>query len=179
MSKTILLALLGVIVIAIVAVLGIATTKSDTFEVRRSVSVKAPPEKIYPLLEDFHRWSAWSPWEKLDPSMQRSFSGPSAGKGAVYAWQGSGKVGAGRMEIVEATPPSKIAIDLQFLKPIEGRDLTTFALEPKGEDTAVTWTMKGPNPFLAKVMQVFFNAEKMVGEDFERGLAALKAAAEK
>ena len=175
MIKTILV----VIVVVVAALLGYAATRPDTFSVQRAASIKAPPEKIFPLIDDFHRWTVWSPWEKLDPDMKRTFSGSAAGKGAAYAWQGNSKVGEGRMEILDDPAPSKIVIKLDFIKPFEGHNTATFLLVPKGEVTDVTWTMDGPSPFVSKLIGVFMNMDKMIGNDFETGLANLKAAAEK
>ena len=168
-----------VLVVVIAAILGYAATRPDTFSVQRAASIKAPPEKIFPLIDDFHRWTVWSPWEKLDPDMKRTFSGSAAGKGAAYAWQGNSKVGEGRMEILDDPAPSKIVIKLDFIKPFEGHNITTFLLVPKGDVTDVTWTMDGPSPFVSKLIGVFMNMDKMIGNDFETGLANLKAAAEK
>ena len=174
-----MLALIGLAVGATALVLvGLALTKSDTFRVVRSATIKAPPAKIYPLIADFRQWRAWSPWERLDPALKRAYEGPPTGKGAVYAWDGAGKVGAGRMEITESVPPASVAIDLRFIKPWEGRSKALFTLAPDGDGTTVTWSMNGPNPFVAKLMQVFFDSEQMVGQDFADGLANLKAAAE-
>jgi carbon monoxide dehydrogenase subunit G len=167
-----------VVVALIAAILIYAATLPDHFSVQRTVSIKAPPEKILPLITDFHRWDSWSPWEKMDPEMKRTFSGAANGKGAAYAWQGNSKVGEGRMEIVDVSPPSKITIKLDFLKPFEAHNTAEFALEPKGDSTNVTWTMYGPSPYLAKVMGIFASMDKMVGNDFEIGLANLKTAAE-
>jgi hypothetical protein len=168
-----------VVVVALAAVLAVAATKPDTFRVERSVSIKAPPEKIFPLLDDFHNWTAWSPWEKKDPLMKRSHSGAPRGKGAAYAWEGNNAVGSGRMEIAESSPPSKVTVDLYFLKPVEAHNVADFTLKPEGGTTNVTWAMHGHSPFLSKVMQVFLSMDRMVGQDFEAGLANLKAAAEK
>jgi carbon monoxide dehydrogenase subunit G len=170
--------ILYVIVALIAAILIFAATKPDNFRVQRSTSIKAPPEKVFPLVNDFHRWGSWSPWEKMDPDMKRTFSGPAAGKGAAYAWQGNSKVGEGRMEIIDASQPSKITIKLDFIKPFEGQNTAEFAIEPKGDSTTVTWTMDGPSPYIAKVMGVFADMDKMIGNDFETGLANLKTAAE-
>jgi uncharacterized protein YndB with AHSA1/START domain len=175
MWKTVLI----VVVVLVVGVLGFAATRPDDFSVQRSVSIKAPPEKIYPMLVDFRQWPAWSPWEKLDPTMKRTLSGAPSGPGAVYAWDGSSKVGAGRMEIKEAAPPSKVSIQLDFIKPFEGHNIADFTLVPKGEQTEVTWLMHGPVPFVSKLMGVFVSMDTMIGKDFETGLANLKAAAEK
>jgi len=167
-----------VVVVAIAAILVYATTLPDDFRVQRTTSIKAPPEKIFPLINDLHRWGSWSPWEKMDPEMKRTYSGAAAGKGAAYAWQGNRKVGEGRMEIVDASPPSKIAIKLDFIKPFEGHNTAEFTLEPKGDSTNVTWTMYGPSVYMAKVMGVFVSMDKMIGKEFETGLANLKSVAE-
>jgi uncharacterized protein YndB with AHSA1/START domain len=170
--------ILIVIVVLIAAVLIFAATKPDTFHVERSITIKAPPEKIFPLLNDFHNWPGWSPWEKLDPTMTRTHGGPPAGKGATYAWKGNSKVGEGRMEILDSTASSKIDIKLDFIKPFEGHNVTTYTLEPQGDSTKVTWSMTGPSPFISKLMQVFMSMDRMVGKDFETGLANMKSAAE-
>ncbi len=171
--------LLAIIVVAVIGVLGLASSKPDTFTVTRSASIKAPPEKIFALINDFHHWDAWSPWEKRDLAMKKTLSGADSGVGAVYEWEGNSEVGAGRMEIVNATPSSHIAIKLDFLKPIEGHNVAEFTLTPQGDTTNVTWDMTGPTPFISKVMQVFVSMDKMVGADFETGLSNLKALAEK
>ncbi|CAN5917156.1 K(+)-transporting ATPase subunit F [soil metagenome] len=169
----------GVIALFIAAVLGFATSKPDSFEVQRSITIKAAPEKVYALIDDFHRWAEWSPWEKFDPTMQRSFSGAERGKGAAYAWQGNSKVGSGRMEITDPQPPSKIAIQLDFIQPFEGHNVAEFSLQPQADGTQVTWAMRGPTPFVSKVMQVFVSMDQLIGKDFETGLANMKLAAEK
>lgn len=170
---------LAIIVLALVAVLVVAALKPDTFRVQRRAAIKAPPEKIYPLLSDFQRWGAWSPWERKDPGMKRSFGGPKEGKGATYAWDGDKNVGQGRMEIVEATPPSRVALKLDFMRPFQAHNTVRFDLVPKGELTEVVWDMQGPVPYVAKIMHVFIDMDRMVGADFEAGLANLKSAAEK
>ena len=175
MLKTIAL----VVVVAIAGILIFAATKPDTFAVQRSTNIKAPPDKIFPLINDFKRWDAWSPWEKKDPAMKRSYGPTTSGKGAHYAWEGNNDVGQGSMDITESVPPSKVALKLDFVKPFEGHNVVDFTLVPKGEMTDVTWSMSGPAPFMSKVMQVFVNMDRMIGKDFEAGLASLKAAAEK
>jgi uncharacterized protein YndB with AHSA1/START domain len=167
-----------VIVVLIAGVLILAATKPDTFRVQRAASINAPPEKIFALINDFNRWGAWSPWEKKDPAMKRTFGAATSGKGAVYAWEGNKDVGQGRMEISESVPPSKIALNLDFVKPFEAHNLVEFTLEPKGDATNVTWSMQGATPYFAKIIHVFINMDKMVGKDFETGLANLKASAE-
>ena len=168
-----------VIVVAIAAILGYATLRPDDFRVQRSVTIKAPPEKIFALIDDFHAWGSWSPFEQLDPGMKRTFSGAASGKGAAYAWDSTGKAGAGSMEIKESTPPSKILIKLDFTKPLEGHNTAEFSIDTQGGSSKVTWAMYGPSPYVAKVMGIFFSMDSMIGKDFESGLANLKNAAEK
>lgn len=171
---------IAIIVVALIAALLLfAATKPDTFRVERSASIKAPPEKVFALLNDFQRWEAWSPWEKKDPAMRRTFSVVTSGKGAQYAWEGNKDVGQGRMEIAESVPPSKVAIKLDFAKPFEAHNLVEFTLEPKGDVTNITWVMQGDTPYFAKVIHVFLNMDSIVGKDFEAGLANLKTVAEK
>jgi carbon monoxide dehydrogenase subunit G len=177
-----MLTTLGVIALiaaaAIAIVLLFAAAKPDTFHVERTTAIAAPPETIFPLINDFRNWRSWSPYEKLDPAMKRTLSGAESGKGAVYEWQGSGKAGQGRMEIASASP-SKIAIDLHFVKPFKAHNLAEFRLEPQGGSTKVTWAMDGKSPFAVKIMRTIFNLDRMVGKDFEAGLANLKAIVEK
>jgi hypothetical protein len=171
---------IGIIVaVAIVAVLVMAGFQPDRFRVQRATRIDAPPEKIFALVNDFHRWGSWSPYEKLDPGIKRSFSGADSGVGAVYEWAGSSKAGQGRMEITEAPAPSRVAIKLDFLKPFEAHNVATFTLEPQGGATNVTWAMDGPTPYMAKVIHLFFDMDRMVGRDFETGLSNLKAVAER
>ena len=162
------------VAIAIAIVLILAATKPDTFSVRRVTTVRAPPEKIFPLINDFHQWGTWSPWEDKDPAMKRTYSGAGSGKGAVYAWDGNKNVGTGRMEILEVSAPSKIVIKLDFFKPFEAHNTAEFTMLPQGDATSLRWLMHGPAPFMSKVMQVFMNMDKMIGKDFEAGLAKLK-----
>jgi len=167
-----------VVVVLIAGVLIFAATKPDTFRVQRSASIKAPPEKIAAVLGDFHGWQAWSPWEKMDPAMKRRYSGAEKGKGAAYAWEGNGKVGQGRMEITDAAA-SRVALNLDFIKPFEAHNKVVFTLTPKGDATEVNWAMQGPVPYMAKIVHVFMDMDSMVGKDFEAGLANLKAITEK
>jgi uncharacterized protein YndB with AHSA1/START domain len=144
-----------VVVVLLAALLVYAATRPDTFRVQRSASIKAPPEKLFPLINDLHSWGSWSPWEKMDPAMKRTHSGAAYGKGAVYEWEGNNKVGKGRMEITETSPPSKVVIKLDFVKPFEAHNIAEFTLEPQGDSTNVTWAMHGPNPYIAKVIHIF------------------------
>lgn len=165
--------------LAVATVLGLAATKPDTFRVERSVSIQAPAEKVYPLIANFRAWADWSPFDKLDPAMKKTYSGAETGKGAQYAWAGDGHAGEGTMEILEATAPSKVAIRLAFTKPMEAVNTAEFTLVPEGNATKVTWAMHGPQPFVSKVMGVFMNMDGMIGPEFEKGLGAMKAIAEK
>jgi uncharacterized protein YndB with AHSA1/START domain len=177
--KKILLSVVAAILFLIVLVLIMAATKPDTFNVQRSTTIKAPPEKIFGYINDFHNWGAWSPYEKLDPAMKRSISGPAGGKGAVYAWDGNSKAGAGTMEITESTPSSRIVCALHFTKPFEGRSVAEFTLEPQGESTKVTWAMHGPMNFFSKVISVFMSMDGMIGKQFDEGLANMATLAAK
>jgi uncharacterized protein YndB with AHSA1/START domain len=168
-----------VLAIAIAAVLILAATKPDSFSVQRAAIVNAAPEKIFPLISDFRQWGSWSPYEHKDPAMKRTFSGAPNGRGAVYAWEGDKNVGSGRMEILEAAAPSKIVIKLDFLAPFEAHNTAEFTMLPQGDATRVSWRMHGPAPFMARIMHVFINIDKMVGKDFEAGLANLKRLSEK
>jgi hypothetical protein len=163
-----------VLAVAIAIVLILAATKSNTFSVRRATTVQAPADKIFPLINDFHQWVTWSPYEKKDPAVKRSYSGAESGKGAVYAWDGNNNVGSGRMEILDAAVPAKIVIKLDFFRPFEGHNTAEFTMLPQGDATNLTWLMHGPLPFMGKVMHLFMNMDTMVGKDFEIGLANLK-----
>lgn len=168
-----------VIVVLIAALLIYAATRPDTLRVQRSTNIKAPPEKIFALINDFHSWGAWSPYEKKDPAMKRTMSGAANGKGAVYEWEGDKNVGKGRMEIAESSPPSKVTLKLDFVKPFEAHNIVDFTLEPKGDSTNVTWAMHGPSPYISKIIGIFLNMDSMIGKDFETGLANLKTVAER
>jgi hypothetical protein len=170
---------IAIVVIALVAiVLALAARRPNEFNVARTARIRATPERIYPHIADFHRWGAWSPWERMDPAMRKSYSGAPSGTGSVYEWQGNSKVGMGRMEITQTTPPTGATVKLDFLKPFEAHNTATFTLTPAGDGTDVTWKMFGPSPFVTKVMGVFMNMDNLVGKDFERGLASLKSVAE-
>ena len=147
------------------------------FEISRSVMVQADPARIHGLVDDFHQWTAWSPWEDLDPAMRRTYSGPDAGVGARYEWSGNRKAGRGSMEIASSSPGS-IGIRLAFLKPFKATNDVEFTLVPAGTATEVTWGMKGEQTGLAGVFARFVPMDKLVGKDFEKGLARLKAVAE-
>jgi len=171
--------ILGVLAVLIGVIVILALMQPDSFTVQRSTAITAPPEKVFPLVNDFAQWQRWSPWENKDPAMKRTMSTNTAGKGATYAWAGNKEVGEGRMEIVESTPPTKVDIKLDFMVPFEAHNQATFTFEPKGAGTQVTWVMQGPMPFISKVFSVFVSMDKMIGKDFEAGLSNLKVAAEK
>lgn len=168
-----------VLAVAIGGVLILAALKPDTFVVSRTTTISASPEKIFPLINDYKNWASWSPYEKVDPDMKRTFSGPSSGNGAVYEWQGNKNVGHGRMEITDASPPSRVTIKLDFFSPFEAHNVAEFTMKPAGSATSVTWAMRGPLPYMAKVMHTVFNMDRMVGGQFAEGLANMKAVAEK
>jgi hypothetical protein len=164
--------------VVIVAVLLYAATRPGTLHVERAATINAAPDRIHAHINDFHQWSAWSPYEKIDPAMKRSFTGSPEGKGAVYEWVGNSQVGSGRMEITD-TQPSLVTIKLDFTAPLEGHDVAEFRLVPEGGATRVTWTMDGPTPYVGKLVGVFMNMDTMIGGAFDEGLANLKRIAEK
>ena len=175
-----LIALL-VIVLALAALLAYASTRPDNFRIERSTRIAAPMLQVAEQIDDFHKWGGWSPWEHIDPTMTRTFSGADAGVGAVYEWDSKGKAGAGRMEITEMRAGAErglIAIKLEFLKPWKATNTAEFLMTPTESGTDLNWAMFGPSPFMSKVMGVFIDLDKMVGKDFEAGLAALKRNAE-
>jgi uncharacterized protein YndB with AHSA1/START domain len=167
------------VVVVVAAVLLYAAIKPDTFRVERTVSIKATPEKIYPLMNDFRKAELWNPYEKKDPAMKRTFSGSESGKGSVYVFDGNKNVGKGRLEIVDAVPPNKVVLTLDMIKPMRVHNIIEYTLEPKGDSTNATWSMHGRNSYFGKVMSTFVNMDKMVGDDFEAGLTNLKALVEK
>jgi len=165
---------IGLVVAVVVIVLVLAALRPDGFKVERVGLVDAAPEVVFPFIDDFHRWGSWSPWEKLDPAMVKTFSGADRGVGAVYHWVGNAKAGEGNMEIVESSAPGLVKIKLDFLKPFEAHNTAQFLMVAKGGGTEVTWSMVGPTPFAMKVMHVFVSMDKMIGKDFEEGLRNLK-----
>ena len=175
-----LIALL-VVVAAIAALLARAAMQAPTFRIERATRIAAPVPRIAALIDDFHAWPSWSPWEKLDPALKRTYSGPASGRGAVYEWSGNGKAGAGRMEITAETVDANrgaITLRLDFLKPFKASNTAEFLMTPGGDATELRWAMFGPRPFISKLMGMFLDIDNMVGKDFEAGLAALKREAE-
>ena len=154
-------------------------TRPSEFLIVRTRTFAAPPEVVFDYVSDFHRWTEWSPWEKLDPDLVRTHSGAPSGKGAIYEWSGNKKVGKGRMEIIGEQPPNRLDIKLDFLAPFEAHNQSVMTLEPGGAGTRMVWTMNGHANFMTKLMSVFMNMDKLIGADFERGLANLKAVVER
>lgn len=166
------------VIVLVLLVLAYAATRPDSFRVQRAVVIHAPPATIMALISDFHQWTVWSPWEKLDPAMTRTYGGAPKDMGSIYAWSGNSKVGAGRMEITGMNAASNVTIKLDFLEPFESHNITEFVLEPHGDTTTVTWAMYGPSSYTTKLMGLVSSMDSMIGGDFERGLSNLKAAAE-
>jgi hypothetical protein len=171
--KTISIAL----VVALGAVLLFAASRPDTFRVQRSASIKAPPEKLHGLINDMKVFNTWNPYNLKDPNVRGEYQGPQAGPGAVYHFAGNKEVGKGSIAIVD-TAPSKVTMKLDMIEPFEGHNIVEFLLAPKGDSTEVTWAMHGPSPYLGKLIGLFMNMDRMIGRDFEAGLANLKARAE-
>jgi carbon monoxide dehydrogenase subunit G len=159
------------------ALVGYASTRPSAFRIQRSARIAAPPRQILPHLEDFRAWSAWSPWEKIDPAMSRTYSGPARGVGAVYEWSGNKKAGAGRMELTRADEQA-VQIKLDFTRPMRASNVVEFTLTPDEGGTVVNWSMDGSYNLTSKMFGVFVNMDQLVGRDFERGLASLKAVSE-
>lgn len=175
---TVLLYVLVILLLLVLVLVIFAMTKPNEFVIRRSISIHARAERIFPLITDFRAWPKWSPWEKLDPDLKRTLSGAESGVGAVYEWDGNKKAGAGRMEIVEAVPSSRAGIKLNFLRPFRAENRVVFTLMPAGDGTNVTWEMTGASNLMFKIMGIVMNMDNMIGRDFEKGLAAMKAEAE-
>jgi hypothetical protein len=166
------------VIVLLAAVLLIAARRPDSFRVQRKLRIKAAPEKIFPFINDLRIWGAWSPYEKLDPAMRRTFSGAAGGRGAVYEWQGNHRAGTGRLEIIDATEPSRVILELDMLSPCQGSNLVEFTLQPEDDATEVNWEMDGPMSFFGKLVSVFVDMDKLIGRQFESGLANLRALAE-
>jgi uncharacterized protein YndB with AHSA1/START domain len=172
--KKVLIVLLGVVFAFVVFV----ATRPATYHIERSATIAAPPSMVYAHVENVRMWEAWSPWEELDPEMEKTYEGPESGVGAGYAWAGNDQVGVGRAIIIEAEPNEKVVSDLEFIKPWESKSVTTYALAPAESGTRITWSMDGSNDFMGKAMSIFMNMDQMIGADFEKGLASLKKIAE-
>jgi len=169
---------IGIVALVLLFVIIVAMQPAE-FTVVRSTSIAALPNKVFPLVNNLRMWPLWSPWEKMDPDMQRVYEGNDEGAGATYAWNGNNKVGEGRITIVDSNPTDKIGIRLEFIRPFKATNDVKFTFKPEGTNTNVTWKMNGSNGFMAKAFCMFMNMDKMVGTDFEKGLAAIKAEAER
>ncbi len=153
-------------------------SRPNHFRVERSITIQAAPEKIFPLINDFHRWEPWSPWEKVDPQVRRTYSGSQEGKGAVYEWHGNNKIGQGRMEIIDSRPFSTVVIKIDFISPFAAHNTVEFTLQTRGTQTLLTQAMYGPSTFPSKLMGMICSMDKMIGTKYEEGLASLKTLAE-
>jgi hypothetical protein len=169
----------GLIVIGLLAVFAVfIQTRPGEFSVSRSVSIGVPPAKVFPNVNDLQKWEAWSPWAKLDPDCKTTFEGPTAGTGAIMRWDGNNKVGKGSMTVTDSKPTELVRFRLDFLKPFKGTNTAEFTFKPESSSTLVNWSMSGTNNFVGKAMSLVMNCEKMVGPQFEKGLARLKAVSE-
>ena len=168
-----------ILALAILGIVAIAASRPDTFKVQRTVSIKARPEQIYPLIASLRAMNTWNPFVAPDPTIKVDYTGPESGKGAAHTWAGNSKVGEGRFEIIDAAPPSKVTMMLDMVKPMAAHNTVEFTLQPAGDATTVTWAMSGRQPLMAKVMTLFIDCDKMVGSQFDKGLAGLKAIAER
>ena len=171
---TILVALVAIVVVLVVVV----AMQPSEFRVERTATVSAPPQAVFAQVNDFHNWEAWNPWGKLDPAMKQAYEGAPEGVGAIYTWVGNNQVGEGRMTLVESHPNDRIRIELEFLKPFAGTSTAQFTFAPEGDQTSVTWSMDGKNNFMSKALGLFMNMDKMIGGQFETGLADLKSVTE-
>ena len=176
---TVLLYIVVILLAVELVVVTFASARPNDFSVKRSAEIKAAPDKIFALINDFRQWPKWSPWEGLDPNLKRTLSGAESGRGSVYEWEGDRRVGAGRMEILDSVPPSRIDIKLSFLKPFKAENRTVFTITPVGGASQVLWEMTGASNLMFKIMGMFMSMDKMVGRDFEKGLAAMKAESER
>lgn len=178
MIVEILSVVVSLFVVATLVVVVLAIRKPDRFRYVRSTRIAAPPTKVFPHLDDFHAWAEWSPWEKLDPAMTKTYGGAARGVGATYAWKGNKKVGEGKMEILSSTPPTKLEVRLLFVAPFPADNRAVFTLTPEGDGTHLEWAMEGASPFASKLFSVFVDMETLLGKDFDRGLTELKRLSE-
>jgi hypothetical protein len=178
MVKKVILGILTLILVVLVVISVAIAMQSEDLKVTRSATINAGPAQVFEQVNDFHKWDAWSPWAKIDPDMKATFSGPPSGNGASYSWVGNDEVGEGKMTITGSHPSDHIAIDLEFLKPFAAKNVTDFTFKPDGDKTNVTWTMTGKKNFIMKAFCLVMDMDKMVGADFEKGLAQLKTVVE-
>jgi hypothetical protein len=172
--------LLTILLVLIAGFAAVVAMQPSAYRITRSQAIAAPQADVFALVNDFHKWDGWSPWAKLDPAMKTTHQGPDSGTGAIYTWSGNDQVGEGKMTILESQPSDRVKIKLDFLKPFESTSITEFTLKPSGEQTTVEWSMTGENNFMEKAFMMFMGGmDKAVGTDFEKGLAQMKALAEK
>jgi hypothetical protein len=174
MLKKILAAVLAIVVVLVAVV----AMQPSEFRIARATTIAAPATVVFAQVNDFHKWEAWNPWGKLDPAVKQAYEGAPAGTGAVYTWSGNSQVGAGRMTVVESRPSDLVRIKLEFFKPMAGTSMADFTFKPEGDQTAVTWTMTGTNRFVAKALGLVMNMDRMIGGQFEKGLADMKTVSE-
>jgi polyketide cyclase/dehydrase/lipid transport protein len=165
-----------VVMVAVLAV--VVATRPSEFRVQRTTTISAPAPVVFAQVNDFHKWEAWSPYVKRDPAMKKTFEGAPSGVGAIYTWSGNNEVGEGRTTIIESRPSELIRVQLEFVRPFAATSIAEFTFKPEGERTAVTWSLNGHNNFIAKAMGLVVNMDRMIGGDFETGLAQMKSAAE-
>ena len=168
-----------VLALAIVVVALLAARKPDNFRMERKIIINAPAEKIFAVFNDFHESKNWSPWEPIDPNIKLTFSGAEKGVGAVYNWDGNRDVGSGRQEIISVEPGRRVTIKINFYKPFKAENTVEFTMLPKDGGTETSWAMFGPQPFMGKVVSMFMDCEKMMNDQFDKGLANVKAYVEK
>lgn len=178
MLKKILLGIVVMFVVLIAVFLVMVMMQPAHYQVERSATINAPAPAVFALVNDFHKWDSWSPWAKLDPAMKQSYEGTTAGTGAIYSWAGNSEVGVGKMTITESRPSDLVKIKLEFIKPFAATNATDFTFTPSGNSTNVKWTMAGDNNFIGKAFSLFMNMDKMIGNDFDKGLAQMKKVAE-
>ena len=176
--RKIVLIVCGVLAAIVAVFVGVVAMQPADFRIIRSATMAATPAEIFPHVNDFHKWDAWSPWAKLDPSMKQTYEGPPVGTGAIYTWLGNAEVGEGRMTIIDSKTDELVKIKLEFIKPFAATNATEFTFKPEGENTLVTWSMDGDNTFMMKAFHLFMDMDKMIGADFEKGLAAMKGVVE-
>src|SRR6266567_5610438 len=173
-----LIKILVALAVIVLGFVGVVAMRPSEYRVARTATMSAPAPAVFAQVNDFHKWEAWNPWGKIDPAMKQAYDGAPAGIGAIYTWAGNNEVGEGRMTITESRPNDLIRIKLEFFKPFAGTNIAEFTFKPEGNQTAVTWSMTGKNNFMAKAIHLFMNMDKMIGGQFETGLAQMKSIVE-
>jgi hypothetical protein len=178
MLKKTLITIAAVLAVLILGFVIVVAMQPSEFRVSRSAKMSAPANEVFEQVNDFHKWNNWSPWAKLDPNAKNSFDGPTAGEGSIFRWAGNADVGEGAMTITESKPAERVRLKLEFIKPMAGVSDTLFTFQPEGDQTTVTWTMSGENNFMGKAFSLFMDCDKMIGEQFDKGLANMKTIVE-